>query len=192
MAEPVILSITRPDSETPEFFEKNLARALDGVRAVYGYEATRANSLAARIGVQVMVQRFGFPDGIPRFLCVTNRKRGKFTLPGGKVDPGETMIQAAAREFFEETGCHVFDLFDVGGCPLEEPADKDPDRTPWICYIFRGRLEAMCKPREVEPGTTPVWKTATEMCFDSTFPRSYQWLFHFIRHDASLHPGARR
>lgn len=150
------------------------------------------NSMIARIGVQVLVQRVGYPDGLPRYLCVTNRKRGKFTLPGGKVDPGETMVQAAARGFFEETGCHVFDLFDIGGAPLEDASEKDPDKSPWICYIFRGRLEAICEPREVEPGTTPVWKTATEMCYDSTFPRSYQWLFHFNKEGYLSHPGVMR
>lgn len=42
-------------------------------------------------------------------VLVTSRKKssGKYGLPGGKVDPGETSAQAAAREFLEEVGVRV-------------------------------------------------------------------------------------
>ncbi|GAB3120120.1 NUDIX hydrolase [Glaciibacter psychrotolerans] len=37
-----------------------------------------------------------------RVLMVTARGRDVFFMPGGKIDPGETPVQAAAREAFEE------------------------------------------------------------------------------------------
>lgn len=49
-----------------------------------------------------------------RLLMVTARDRDVWYLPGGKIDPGETEADAAAREAEEEVGVRV------------DPADLDP------------------------------------------------------------------
>lgn len=49
-------------------------------------------------------------DGADRVLVVqrgTEPGRGRWSVPGGKVEPGETLEQAAAREAREETGLDV-------------------------------------------------------------------------------------
>jgi len=53
--------------------------------------------------VLVMVQFEG------KWLCAINKKRG-IEYPGGKLEPGETLEQAAVREVYEETSVHITEL----------------------------------------------------------------------------------
>ena len=46
-------------------------------------------------------------DGTPHILVVHRAKYADVTLPKGKVDPGESLPQAAQREVLEETGLKV-------------------------------------------------------------------------------------
>ncbi len=43
-------------------------------------------------------------------LIKTHKWRGKYAVPGGHIELGETMEQAAKREAQEETGLEVFNL----------------------------------------------------------------------------------
>ena len=44
-----------------------------------------------------------------KWLCTIHKRRG-VEFPGGKVEPGETLEEAAVREVFEETGVCVKNL----------------------------------------------------------------------------------
>jgi 8-oxo-dGTP diphosphatase len=83
--------------------------------------------------------------------------RTKFGLPGGKVDPGETVRQCAVRETHEETGLlvHVVRKVFDGLCEGEVPHDtacylamaedwsgetKESGKVEWVSWdvLFRG------------------------------------------------------
>lgn len=53
--------------------------------------------------VLVLAQKDG------KWLCAINEKRG-VEFPGGKVEPGESLEEAAKREVYEETFVHIRDL----------------------------------------------------------------------------------
>ena len=73
-------------------------------------------------------------------LVLVKRKnppyQGKFALPGGFVDIGESTEKAAARESFEETGLSVEIIKLVG---VYSDPQRDPrGHTVSVCYLVKG------------------------------------------------------
>lgn len=93
------------------------------------------------------------------------KRNGRWDLPKGKVEPGETLVQAALREVEEETGVrattdhwplttiktyHIFNLY--GGWHLKQ--------TSWFAMTTAGSQAA--KPQEEEGITGVEWVTRDE------------------------------
>lgn len=49
-----------------------------------------------------------------QYIIVYNNKRGGWELPGGNREQGETILNTASRELFEETGAVRFELIPFG------------------------------------------------------------------------------
>lgn len=61
---------------------------------------TRITHVAAAIVIQTDTKK----------ICVVNQNRDSWSLPKGHVDPGETHLQAAIRETYEEAGLQQLEL----------------------------------------------------------------------------------
>jgi ADP-ribose pyrophosphatase YjhB (NUDIX family) len=62
------------------------------------------NPTALFLTVSAVVRR---SDGDAKILLMQRADNGHWGLPGGHVEPGESVMDAAVREVMEETGCRV-------------------------------------------------------------------------------------
>ena len=107
-------------------------------------------------------------DGSDRCLLVQESKasaRGRFNLPAGKPEIGETLVEAAVREAFEETGLHVAvdHLVGLYQCPetsegfgvlnvvfashVVDGAITTSEAHPVVQYFTREQIAAMAEQR---------------------------------------------
>ncbi len=84
------------------------------------------------------------------FVMVYNPRRGGWEMPGGKVEEGESDLQAMKREFREEVGREFI--------PMTCCQDADG------VAVFAGKLGGPCPPGEME------WKSFTELPEKLSFP----------------------
>ena len=95
---------------------------VDGGREAHGH-----GGAGTRAGVRRVLAAGGVVgDGQGRVLLVLRARdpeAGRWSIPGGRLEPGESLAQAAAREVLEETGLVVSVGREVG--VLEIPAGAD-------------------------------------------------------------------
>jgi 8-oxo-dGTP pyrophosphatase MutT (NUDIX family) len=102
-------------------------------------------------------------------------RRGKWDLPKGKLDEGETIEACAVREVMEETGLTVVELgelitigyHDYFDTYLQEDVIKE---THW--YAMRARGEQLLIPQTAEDITEIKWvmDEELEICLQNSFP----------------------
>ncbi len=84
-------------------------------------------------------------DGQGRLLLVQrghDPEAGRWSLPGGRVEPGETDAQALAREMLEETGLIVTPGPLVGAVERAGPGDTVLDIRDYAATVTGGTLAA--------------------------------------------------
>jgi 8-oxo-dGTP pyrophosphatase MutT (NUDIX family) len=119
-------------------------------------------------------------DGVQKFLLVEEETRDglKFNNPAGHLDPGESLIQACARETLEETAFH-FKPTEVVGVYMSrfqranasEPSGQE-DIT-YLRFAFCGELGAHVADQALDEGIVrAVWLTADEVRASADHHRS--------------------
>ena len=84
-------------------------------------------------------------DDAHRLLLVRRGRSpsaGRWSLPGGRVEPGETDDEAVRRELLEETGLHVLVGCRVGTVERDGPGGVVYDIRDYACAVTAGLLRA--------------------------------------------------
>ena len=89
-----------------------------------------------------------------QWLLTKHRERG-IEFPGGKVEPNETLEQAAKREVFEETGASISNLEWFAEYMVHE-------RKPFCKAVFRAKVDSIENNIELFETDGPVWMTLQE------------------------------
>lgn len=90
-----------------------------------------------------------------KWLCTMNKKRG-VEFPGGKVEEGETLEEAAIREVLEETAVHVTDLKKFAHYVVED--DK-----PFCKVVFTAKVEKIDHFEEKFETSGVIWLTTEQL-----------------------------
>ncbi|MBI2147945.1 NUDIX hydrolase [Candidatus Woesearchaeota archaeon] len=80
-----------------------------------------------------------------RLLLLQKKEHGLYQFPGGKVEGGESLEQAAVREVKEEIGCDVALIKDLGYHDFEDFGKA------YRSHKFLAKIKEGQKPRIAEP-----------------------------------------
>lgn len=86
-------------------------------------------------------------------ILLVRHFEGRWTLPGGGIEPGERPAEAARRECLEEAGIavEILDIAGVYGGPEHRITYRNGDDAMWVVTVFDARIvEGDPKPSDDE------------------------------------------
>lgn len=161
-----------------EWFER-LERAL-------AEHEKRACSFPELLPAAVLVPLLDGPDGVEVLLTIRSsdleHHPGQIAFPGGRVDAGETTLQAALRETQEEVGLHVAESALLGAlCCHPSPAGYCAEpfvaRLPWpqpLTLLPREVADTFTVPLNHLLALEPTARAASHGGLVATL-HAYQW-----------------
>ncbi len=116
-------------------------------------------------------------------VCLGLKKKkigkGKWVAPGGKLEDGETLLECAVREVYEELALTVSaeNLQYVARNEFFVDGDSEQDAMvhTYVARLFLG------EPRESEELGTPTWFSIDNLPFERMWSSDSHWLLKALR-----------
>ncbi|MFD9890959.1 NUDIX domain-containing protein [Amycolatopsis sp. NPDC059027] len=166
--------------EPVPFYVTGTAPQVQPAKDVDDVETPSAISYTADV---VLFGRSGEGPGVPHVLVIRREWdpfAGKWALPGGYVEAGETAAQAAARELREETGLSGVELAPLG---VYDDPNRDP-RGRVVSVAHVGHLPELAVPTAGDDAAEAKWVPLFHLLL---FPGALAFDHHRILRDAA--PG---
>jgi len=138
-------------------------------------DAPAANSIVPSVNV-VVLNRAG------EFLLIRRTDNGNWALPGGAMDPGESMTQAAVREVEEETGvvCEVTGLVGVYTSPKHVIHYTSDDEVRQECSLVYTARAVGGAPRTSDESSDVRWVNGDDVDDYRIHPSMRLRIDHFL------------
>ncbi|OMJ90211.1 hypothetical protein SteCoe_7508 [Stentor coeruleus] len=89
-----------------------------------------------RLDLSCGIVPVSFKDNAVKVLFCKSKRYGYYIIPKGHIDPGETEIQAAIRELWEESGCRPKRFLTASGL---SPNLNEAIQLPPLTYVYENR-----------------------------------------------------
>ena len=99
---------------------------------------------------------------------------GKINAPGGKIDPGETALESALRETYEELGVRPLGLRQCGELHFQFRGGFSLHCAVFVAHDFEG------EPRETDEAE-PLWTSLDAIPYDEMWADDRHWLPLLLR-----------
>jgi 8-oxo-dGTP diphosphatase len=152
----------------------------NAIRQVYFHDATAPEATAVVPSAFVAVRGRG-----GRLLLVRRCDSGTWEMPGGRVDVGETAVDAAVRETWEEAGVHVevTGLVGLFSDPGHVIRSSDGETRQQFALVFRGRTLGGLPHGDLHETSDAAWVTFAELPGLDIEPPVRGWIAHALAFD---------
>lgn len=137
--------------------------------------APPANSVVPSVNVVVL-------NEAGEFLLIRRTDNGNWALPGGAMDPGESMTQAAVREVEEETGvrCEVTGIVGVYTNPRHVILYTSNNEVRQECSLVYTARALDGAPRPSDESSEVRWVRGTDIAAYRIHPSMRQRIDHHL------------